>query len=238
MISFESVTKRYGSLTAVDRVSFTVARGQYVALLGPNGAGKTSLVRMLMGLSRPTGGEIRVDGVPACEPAARRGVGYLAERHAIPPHLTGRQYLLRHAALCGLGRREALASCDALLEAVGMAARARQRARTCSKGMAQRLGLAAALMGDPKLLVLDEPVTGLDPLGIRQVRGILEQLRSRGTTVLLNSHLLSEVARVCDAAVVIHEGRILMQEPLAAIAARGQTLEDVFVQLVGGGGHG
>jgi ABC-2 type transport system ATP-binding protein len=235
MIAFESVTKKYGTFTAVDRVTFTVAPGGSMALLGPNGAGKTTLVRMLMGFSRPTGGTIRIDGVACQEPLARKGVGYLAERHQIPPHLTGRQYLLRHAALCGLRKDEAAETCDELLEKVGMAGRDRQKARTYSQGMSQRLGLAAAMTGNPKLLVLDEPTTGLDPLGIREVREILERLRDRGVTVLLNSHLLSEVARTCDSAAVIHKGRILLQESLDDIARRGQTLEDVFVQVIQGG---
>ena len=234
MLAFQSVTKKFGAFTAVDAVTFTVAPGEYMALLGPNGAGKTTLVRMLMGLSRPTGGTIRIGGVACTEPQARQGVGYLAERHRIPPHLTGRRFLLRHAALCGLPGEEAAERCDTLLEKVGMAGRDRQRSKTYSQGMSQRLGLAAAMMGDPSVLVLDEPATGLDPLGIREVREILEQLRARGVTVLLNSHLLSEVARTCDSAAVIHEGRILIKEPLVAIAGRGETLEDVFVQLVRG----
>jgi len=234
MIEFESVTKKFGTFTAVDGVTFRVPPGESLALLGPNGAGKTTLVRMLMGLSRPTGGTIRIGGVSCTQPHARQGVGYLAERHRIPPHLTGRQFLLRHAALCGFRGEEATRRCEGLLEKVGMTGRDRQKARTCSQGMSQRLGLAAAMMGDPKTLILDEPVTGLDPLGIREVREILDSLRARGVTVLLNSHLLSEVARTCDSAAVIHQGRILLKEPLEAIASRGQTLEDVFVHLIRG----
>ena len=234
MIEFESVTKKFGALTAVDGVTCTVEKGEYFALLGPNGAGKTTLVRMLLGLSRPTSGSIRIDGGYCTRPLARQGVGYLAENHRIPPHLTGWQYLLRHAALCGLQSDEARRSCEALLKKVDMAGKERQKARTYSKGMAQRLGLAAAMMGSPKLLILDEPITGLDPLGIREVRDILEHLRTKGVTVFINSHLLSEVARVCDTAAIINKGRIIIKDTLRAITSQGETLEDVFVTFVKG----
>jgi ABC-2 type transport system ATP-binding protein len=234
MIAFESVTKRFGSFTAVDGVTCTIEKGEYFALLGPNGAGKTTLVRMLLGLSRPTGGAIRIRGIDSTQALARQGVGYLPEKHQIPPHLTGWRYLLRHAALCGLHGDEAKRTCEALLEAVGMAGRDRQKARTYSKGMSQRVGLAAAMMGRPDLLVLDEPITGLDPLGIREVRGILERLRGEGVTVFINSHLLSEVARICDTAAIINKGRIIVKDALGAITREGETLEDVFVRTVRG----
>jgi ABC-2 type transport system ATP-binding protein len=234
MIEFESVTKKYGALTAVDGVTFRVERGEYFALLGPNGAGKTTLVRMLLGLSQPTGGCIRIDGMECTRSSARKGVGYLAENHRIPSHLTGWQYLLRHAALCGFQGDEPGRMCEALVKRVDMEGKERQKARTYSKGMAQRIGLAAAMMGNPKLLILDEPITGLDPLGIREVRDLLEQLRAEGVTVFINSHLLSEVARICDTAAIINKGRIIIKDTLRAIMSQGETLEDVFVQFVKG----
>ncbi len=234
MIEFESVTKRFGTLTAVDNVTFTVGKGEYFALLGPNGAGKTSLVRMLLGLSRPISGSIRIDGIECTRSLARQGVGYLAENHRLPPHLTGWQYLHRHAALCGLQGEEAKRTCDSLLKKVDMEGKERQKVRTYSKGMAQRLGLAAAMMGNPRLLILDEPITGLDPLGIREVRDILEHLRAEGVTMFINSHLLSEVAKICDTAAIINKGRIIIKDTLSAITRQGETLEDVFVQFVKG----
>ena len=232
MIEFESVTKRFGSFTAVDNVTCTVGKGEYFALLGPNGAGKTTLVRMLLGLSRPTSGTIRIDGIECTRSLARQGVGYLAENHRIPPHLTGWHYLLRHAALCGFQGDEARRTCEALIKKVDMAGKERQKAGTYSKGMAQRLGLAAAMMAEPKLLILDEPITGLDPLGIREVRDILERQRAKGVTVFINSHLLSEVARICDTAAIINKGRIIIKDTLLAITSQGDTLEDVFVNFV------
>ncbi len=234
MISIQSVTKNFGGLVAVNDVSCSIERGEIFALLGPNGAGKTTLVRMLMGFSRASAGSIRIDGVPAQDPACRRQVGYLAEQHRIPPYLSGREYLMRHAVLCGLTRAEAKRSVAEVLDKVGMAGNERQKARTCSKGMNQRLGLAAAILGNPKLLVLDEPGSGLDPLGMRDVRQVLEDLRSEGLTIFLNSHLLSEVERVCSKAAIMVRGRIAVQGGIDEIVGEGETLEDVFVRSVEG----
>mgnify|MGYP006299683271 CR=1 FL=1 len=234
-IEFDSVIKRYGTLTAVDGVTLRVERGEHCALLGPNGAGKTTLVRMLMGFSRPTAGRVRLDGISSGEHGSRRNVGYLAESHRIPPHLTARRYLMRHASLRGMESIEAPREIDRVLEMVRMKDRAGTRAGTYSKGMTQRVGLAAALLGRPRILILDEPAGGLDPVGIREVRMILEELREQGTTVLLNSHLLSEVEKTCGTAAIIGRGRIALKEKLATIASWGETLEDVFVRAVGGG---
>ncbi len=234
MISIQSVSKRYGGLVAVNEVSCSIEKGEVFALLGPNGAGKTTLVRMLMGFSQPSSGKIEIDGIPAHDPACRKRVGYLAEQHRIPSYLSGREYLMRHAALCGLARAEAKRSVAEVLEKVGMAGKERQRAGTCSKGMNQRLGLAAALLGNPKLLVLDEPGSGLDPLGMRDVRVVLENLRSEGLTIFLNSHLLSEMERVCSTAAIMVQGKIVVQGGIDVIVGEGESLEDVFVRSVEG----
>lgn len=232
MIRVESVTKRYDGLKAVDNVSYTVEPGEVFALLGPNGAGKTTLVRMLMGFARPTCGRLLIDGVPVSDPACRKKVGYLAEGHRIPPFLTGYEYLMRHAGLCGMARVDAVKEVGSMLEKVGMADKGRQRAGTYSKGMSRRVGLAAALIGNPRLLILDEPVSGLDPLGIRDVRTLLEQLQNQGTTIVLNSHLLSEVERVCSTAAIMTGGRIRVKDRIDNIVTKGESLEDVFVRYV------
>jgi ABC-2 type transport system ATP-binding protein len=234
MISIQSVSKRYGGLVAVNDVSCSIEKGEVFALLGPNGAGKTTLVRMLMGFSQPSAGNIEIEGVPADDPACRKQVGYLAEQHRIPPYLSGQEYLMRHAALCGLSGAEAKRSVAEVLEKVGMAGKEKQRAGTCSKGMNQRLGLAAAILGNPKLLVLDEPGSGLDPLGMRDVRGVLETLRSEGLTIFLNSHMLSEVERVCNRAAIMANGKIVVQGEIDVIVGEGESLEDVFVRSVEG----
>jgi ABC-2 type transport system ATP-binding protein len=235
MISFTSVTKHYGAKNtpAVDDVSFSVNTGEFFALLGPNGAGKTTLVKMLLDFVRPTHGAIAVDGVVTRNPLSRCGVGYLPENIRIPPHLSGRRYLKRHAELSGMRPDEATAKINDVLETVGMKGKETAAAKTYSKGMLQRIGLAAALLTGPKLLVLDEPVSGLDPVGIRDVRRIMETVKQKGATILLNSHLLSEVEKTCDAAAIINKGKIALAGRLADIVRDDETLEDVFMRVVG-----
>jgi ABC-2 type transport system ATP-binding protein len=234
MIKIDSVTKKYGTLTAVDSVSFEVHKGEYFALLGPNGAGKTTIVRMLLDFTRPTGGEVSIGGIPCGKTAARDGVGYLAENQKIPPHLSGYSYLARCADYIGLSGSEAKEQIRKIIELVGMTGKERDLSKTYSKGMVQRIGLGACLLGKPKVLILDEPAVGLDPIGIREIRMILENLRGDGVTILLNSHLLSEVEKVCDTAAIIKQGKLLVKDAISSIVKEGENLEDVFVRYVQG----
>jgi ABC-2 type transport system ATP-binding protein len=235
MISFTSVTKRYAPHTApaVDNVTFSVNTGEFYALLGPNGAGKTTLVKMLLDFVKPTHGAIAIDGVVARDPRCRNGVGYLPENIRIPHHLTGRRYLKRLAVLCGMRPDDAFARINEVLETVGMADKQKATAKTYSKGMLQRIGLAGALLTGTKLLVLDEPVSGLDPIGIRDVRRIMETLKQKGVTIILNSHLLSEVEKTCDAAAIMNRGKIALQGRMADMVRGDESLEDVFMRVVG-----
>jgi ABC-2 type transport system ATP-binding protein len=235
MISFTSVTKRYNNsgAPAVDDVTLGIQRGDFFALLGPNGAGKTTLVKMLLDFVKPTRGAIAIDGVVARDPAARSGVGYLPESIRVPQHLTGKNFLGRQAVLCGMDRAQADAKINEVLETVGMSGREKAPVKTYSKGMLQRIGLAAAMLAGTKLLVLDEPVSGLDPIGIRDVRRIMESLKQKGVTVILNSHLLSEVEKTCDAAAIMNRGRIALSGRMADMIRDGETLEDVFMRVVG-----
>lgn len=234
MIKIDSATKMYGTLTAVDSVSFEVRKGEYFALLGPNGAGKTTIVRMLLNFTTPTGGQVSIDGIASGKTAARAGVGYLAENHRIPPHLSGYSYLARCADYIGLSRAEAKEQISKIIATVGMAGKEHDLSKTYSKGMVQRIGLGACLLGDPKVLMLDEPTAGLDPIGIREIRMILENLHRDGMTVLLNSHLLSEVEKVCDTAAIIKQGKLLVKDAISSIVKEGENLEDVFVRYVQG----
>jgi ABC-2 type transport system ATP-binding protein len=198
--------KRYGKRAAVEDISLEVGRGEVVGLLGPNGAGKTTVIKMLLGLVRPDAGEVMLLGRPATEPAARVRVGYLPELFRYQPWLTAAEVLTLHVRLSGIGvPAEEQRECLAL---VGLADRAGDRVGGFSKGMQQRLGLAVALVARPELVVLDEPTSALDPLGRVDVRDIVLSLRSRGVAVLLNSHLIGEVERVCDRVVILDRGRV------------------------------
>ncbi|MRR15889.1 MAG: ABC transporter ATP-binding protein [Deltaproteobacteria bacterium] len=234
MIELNGVTKQYGALAAVDHVSFRVEPGESFALLGPNGAGKTTIVKMLLDFTRPSSGSLSVNSIDCAKPASRAAIGYLAENQRIPPHLTGWQYLRRNAELLGMNSREADEQCRRTVGEIGMAGREHTKAGTYSKGMVQRFGLGAALVGRPKLLLLDEPTSGLDPIGIRETRQLLDALKKEGTTIFLNSHLLSEVEKICDNAAIIHQGKLLVADAIANLVRDGETLEDVFVRLVKG----
>lgn len=218
------VRKRYGrKRLALDGVSFEVARGEVLGLLGPNGAGKTSLIKILLGLVRADAGEVMLLGRPAGVGRARsrQGVGYLPELFRFQPWLSADEVLTLHARLARIDwsaerRRDALAE-------VGLADRAGDRVGGFSKGMQQRLGLAVALVGDPALVVLDEPTSALDPLGRADVRDLVLRLRERGTTVVLNSHLIGEVERVCDRVVILDHGRVVASGTLAELLGRRQV---------------
>jgi ABC-2 type transport system ATP-binding protein len=234
MIELNAATKRYGSITAVDNVSFSVKSGEYFALLGPNGAGKTTIVKMLLDFTKPTSGSLSLNGLPSTNAESRSAVGYLAENHHIPPYLTGWQYLERCAQLLDISPSVVQDQCGRVVGLIGMQGREHTKAGTYSKGMIQRFGLGAALIGNPNLLILDEPTGGLDPIGIREIRLILESFKNQGMTIFLNSHLLSEVEKICDNAAIINKGRLLVKDKISAVVKDGDTLEDVFVRLVKG----
>ena len=230
MISFNSVIKKFGTFTAVDNITYRIEKGEYFALLGPNGAGKTTVVRMLLGFIKPTSGSITIDGIPVSNREVLNRVGYLAEHHIIPSYLSGLEYLRRHASLIGFAGKDALMEVDRLLEVVSMKGREKEKSTAYSKGMKQRIGLAAALLGQPKLLILDEPLTGLDSIGIQDVRKILESLRDDVITVFLNSHFLSEVERTCRTLAIMNNGKILVKDTIRSIIEADEKLEDVFIK--------
>ena len=208
-LEVSALVKRYGATDALRGVDLTVAEAELVGLLGPNGAGKSTLVKSACGLVRPSAGTVRVCGAPAGSPPARRALGYLAELFRFPGGTSADELLALHQRLAG--SRGGAAERTELLELVGLAEAATRRVETMSKGMQQRLGIAQALIGGPRLLLLDEPTSALDPAGRRIVRELLEELRRRGVAVLLNTHLLSEVERVCDRVAIIDRGRLLAE---------------------------
>ncbi len=221
-IATTTLTKRYGALTAVDSVDLDVRAGDRYGFLGPNGSGKTTTVRMLLGLVHATSGSIEVLGqpIPRRTKAVLASVGALVEGPSAYGHLSGRTNLgLHDAAGPGGSRRTRRRRIDAALEQVGLSGVGRKPVKAYSLGMRQRLGLAAALLRSPRLLVLDEPTNGLDPQGIREVRDLLLELNRAGTTIFLSSHLLAEVEQLCSRVGVVDRGRLVLQEELAVLQA-------------------
>jgi ABC-2 type transport system ATP-binding protein len=213
-VSLRGLTKRYGAQAAVERLTIDVPEGVVAGFVGPNGAGKTTTMAMLLGLVTPTEGVGTVLGEPLSDPASYLGqVGALIEGPAFYPGLTGAQNLAVLATAAGHDQAEV----PGLLELVGLAPRADDRYRSYSSGMKQRLGIAGALLGDPKLLILDEPINGLDPAGVHEMRGLIGRLADRERTVLVSSHVLAELEQVCDWLIVIDGGELVFQGPAAEL---------------------
>jgi len=211
-----ALRKQFGPKLAVRDLTLSVARGEVFGFLGPNGAGKTTSVKMLLGLVRPSGGGARLLGAPIGRPRARAQVGYLPEHFAFHEWLRGRELLRFHGRLLGLERGALEASIDCLLRRVELLEAGERCLREYSKGMKQRIGLAQALLGEPELVFLDEPTSGLDPLGRLLVRDVIRELKARGTTVFLNSHLLSEVEVTCDRVAFVKDGSVVQERMLGA----------------------
>jgi len=230
MIEARGLTKRYGDMLAVDALTFDVRPGVVTGFLGPNGSGKSTTMRMVLGLDAPDAGTVRVNGRRYRDLAwPLREVGALLEGRSFHPGRRARDHLAALAASNGIARRRV----DEVLGLVGLADVAGRRAGQYSLGMAQRLGIAAALLGDPGTLLLDEPVNGLDPAGIRWIRDLLRSLAAQGRVVFVSSHLISEIALTADHLVVIGRGRLLADAPVAELAAGADSLEDAFLHLTG-----
>ncbi len=231
MIEAHDLTKRYGRTIAVDRLSFDVRPGTVTGFLGPNGSGKSTTMRMLIGLDRPDGGDARIGGRPYSSLGwPLREVGVLLEARSFQPGRSARAHLTALAASNGIPRHRV----EEVLAMTGLERAAGQRARTFSLGMAQRLGIATVLLGDPGVLLLDEPVNGLDPEGIRWLRMLLRSLAAEGRTVFVSSHLISEMALTADDLIVVGQGRLLMQTTVAELSARASSLEEAFLALTSG----
>ena len=241
MIEAHDLTKRYGAKTAVDGISFTIEPGTVTGFLGPNGAGKSTTMRMIVGLDRPTTGTVTVNGKPYAEHRSPlREVGVLLDAKAVHPGRSARAHLRTMAATHGIPASRV----DEVIELTGLGAVARKRVGGFSLGMGQRLGIAAALLGDPRTLILDEPITGLDPEGVKWVRTLARHLAGQGRTVFLSSHLMSEMAQTADQLLVIGKGRIITTGPVqdvidSATAATVRVLSpqaSALAELVQGAG--
>jgi ABC-2 type transport system ATP-binding protein len=230
VVTVRSLTKRYGEVVAVDDLTFSLHPGTVTGFLGPNGAGKTTTLRLLLGLATPTTGQALVFGrrYRDLDDPARR-VGAVLESSDLHPGRSGRDHLRALALAAKLPPRRV----EEVLALVELQAAARRRVKTYSLGMRQRLALAGALLGDPELLVLDEPANGLDPAGVHWLRRFLRRFAERGRTVLVSSHMLAEAAQTVDHVVIIDRGRLVATGRLEELTERGATLEEVFLQLTG-----
>jgi ABC-2 type transport system ATP-binding protein len=228
-ITVRGLTKRYGAVTAVSSLDFSVEPGTITGFLGPNGAGKTTTLRMILGLVAPTSGEALIGGRRyASLDHPRRAVGAVLEATGFHPGRTGRDHLRVLAQGAGI----APSRVAEVLGQAGLAEAAGRRVRGYSLGMRQRLGLAAALLGDPGILILDEPANGLDPAGMAQLRGLLRDLAAEGRTILMSSHVLSEVAQTVDQVIIVAEGTVRYAGPLTELTAgEGETLEAAFLRV-------
>jgi ABC-2 type transport system ATP-binding protein len=217
------------AVTALDGIDFAVERGELFGLLGPNGAGKTTSVKILLGLTHATSGEASLLGLPARDPESRRRVGYLPEGHRFPGYLTARQTLSVFGRMSGVAPALLAARIPALLDSVKLSEWMDVKVKKFSKGMTQRLGLAAALVHEPEVLLLDEPTDGVDPVGRREIRDLLRGEAARGRAILLNSHLLSEIELTCDRVAVLRKGKVAAMGTVEELTKRGEQKNSLNV---------
>lgn len=225
VIETSGLRKVYGETVAVDNLTLKVNRGEVFGFLGPNGAGKTTTVKMLLGLVHPTAGQAHILGCSPADPTVMGRVGFLPEHFRFHPWLTAADFLDLHGRLYDMPAEQRRRRIPELLERVGLAEWANTRLGKFSKGMSQRIGLAQALLNQPELVILDEPTSGLDPLGRRDVRDLIRELRDAGVTVFLNSHLLSEVEAICDRVAIIKRGRVARMGTLDELTGHATEVE-------------
>lgn len=235
-VTVENVTKTFGALRAVDQLSLSIRQGEILGFLGTNGAGKTTTIKMLLGFFRPDAGHISVLGGDPCDSVTRRRVGYMPEVAYYYPYLNVRELLAFYGGLCGLSKQQISERSEMLIARVGLEEAGDRLLRSYSKGMLQRAGIAQALLHDPDLLILDEPLTGLDPLARIHFRDLILELRKQGKTVFFSSHELSEAELICDRVAILKQGRLVLCGSAEEVAGDGkQNLERIFLNVLGNG---
>ncbi len=241
-ISIRGLTKDFAvgiqgkKLRAVDDLTLEVGDNQVFGLLGPNGCGKSTTIKVILGLLEPSAGECRIYGEPSRRVSARRSVGFLPEAPYFYRYLSGRELVRFYARMCGVSGKALEAQVDAVIELVGMGEAARRRVGTYSKGMLQRIGLAQALVHDPQLVILDEPTAGVDPIGSAAIAEIIRELKRRGKTILLSSHLLAQIEGLCDHVAILHRGRLIREGRIDELVDD-PTAESYVVEGLGEGGR-
>lgn len=231
LVEASNLSHRYGSYQSLSNVSLNIEEGQCFALLGPNGAGKTTFVKIMLGLQFPTQGELKLFGMQAGDPVSRQSVGYLPEKFSFYPYYKVRDTLAFYAAVAGIDKSSADASIIGALEKLKISALIDKKLSALSKGQLQRVGLAALLLGEKKLIVLDEPFSGLDPIGIKDLKELLREFTRQGRTLLINSHILSEVEHLCDHFGILNNGELLVAGEKNSLLG-GQSLENFFAARV------
>jgi ABC-2 type transport system ATP-binding protein len=235
-LEIKAVSKEYYTrknvVKAVGNLSFILSEGSVMGFLGPNGAGKTTTMKMILGLDSPTKGTIKIFNQPVGSTSAARYIGYLPENPLFYRYLSGLEMVIMHGQLMGLNYREAKKEAVILLKSVGLESAMNQSIREYSKGMVQRAGLAQALIGNPAILLLDEPFSGLDVLGRYEMKKVLLDLKKQGKTILFNSHILSEVEEICDEVGIIDQGKLLIKDNITKLLKPKQSLENYFVSAI------
>ena len=222
-IELRDVVKRYGSRAALDHVSISLPQGASLGLLGPNGAGKTTALRLILGFARPSSGGVLLQGRDPRDPQSRQAVGYLPERLELPAQMSVQNFLRLHSRLAGIAPERIEGEIDEVCELTGLADRTRDQLGGLSKGLAQRVGFAQAFLGRPKLLLLDEPSSGLDPIGMREAREWIDRARGWGCSILISSHVLSEVERICERVAILADGHVAAEGTIADIVQEGSS---------------
>jgi ABC-2 type transport system ATP-binding protein len=234
VIEIQNVTKAFGENVAVKDISIKIKKGEVFGFLGPNGAGKTTTMKMILGLLRPDSGKIHLFHEPVGTLSARRRIGFLPEFAHFYQHLTGYEFLSLIGEIFHLSKEIIEKRCYQLLKLVNLPPESHHRhIGTYSKGMQQRIGMAQALMNDPEILFLDEPMSGLDPVGRWELKDIMTMLKEQGKTLFFNSHILADVEEICDRVGMIHHGKIMLDGPVKEIVSHGKNLEEVFVETLG-----
>lgn len=231
IVQAQNLSHRYGKFQALDGVNLEIQQGQCFALLGPNGAGKTTFVKIMLGLQSPEAGTLSLFSKLAGTPSARSNIGYLPEKFSFYPYYKVKDTLAFHAAVAGLSKDETIAAVSTALSKLKIPELAEKKLSGLSKGQLQRVGLASLLLGDKQLLILDEPFSGLDPIGIKDLKELLRELKAAGKTLLINSHILSEVEPLCDHFGILNKGKLLVAGEKNSLL-KGKSLEDFFSEIV------